>query len=314
MERKYLLKGEDSWHLAPLQFPWAWEMVKQSLENTWVPAEVAMGSDKLCYEHALSTEEKHLFTNVFATLTTADLAIASNVTERLYCRVKAAEVKAYMGRQIAEEVIHSLSYQHVIEVLGLDQEDTYSMYQRVPEIRDWFDFAQREYTREDVLLPLIFQYAIFEGVFFLTGFAAIYGLQRIGKMMGTCQQIQYIHRDESMHIAFGMKLLREMFLELNTKPDPWRVYAMFRAAMARLDAWADRCVPSILGYNASLHKEHARYLANNRLQQLGYAPMWPAGNVLPWLDEQAAINKEKNFFETRVTEYRNASALHDTWD
>ena len=34
--------------------------------------------------------------------------------------------------------------------------------------------------------------------------------------------------------------------------------------------------------------------------------------TLPWLDEQANLRKEKNFFETRVTEYQTGGAL--SWD
>ncbi|VAW81245.1 Ribonucleotide reductase of class Ia (aerobic), beta subunit, partial [hydrothermal vent metagenome] len=34
--------------------------------------------------------------------------------------------------------------------------------------------------------------------------------------------------------------------------------------------------------------------------------------ALPWLDEQANLRKEKNFFETRVTEYQTGGAL--SWD
>ena len=35
-------------------------------------------------------------------------------------------------------------------------------------------------------------------------------------------------------------------------------------------------------------------------------------NVLPWLDEQANLRKEKDFSETRVTEYQIGGAL--SWE
>ena len=45
-------------------------------------------------------------------------------------------------------------------------------------------------------------------------------------------------------------------------------------------------------------------------RQLGVEEPFPgAQNVLPWLDEQANLRKEKNFFETRVTEYQTGG-LH----
>ena len=56
-----------------------------------------------------------------------------------------------------------------------------------------------------------------------------------------------------------------------------------------------------------------RYIANRRARQLGLAEPYPgAENLLPWLDEQANLRKEKNFFETRVTEYQTGGAL--SWE
>lgn len=313
MSKKYILHGDESFHLAPFEFPWAYSMTKKSLDNHWHPQEVPMGNDKAVYEQQLNRSEIHLFKHVFASLTTSDLAVASNLTERFYGLVKAAEIRLYLSRQIAEEGLHSLSYQHVIESLNMDQDEVYHLYQRVPQIKAWFEFAEScmEFHGgdDDILLPLIFSYAIWEGTFFPTAFAAIFSLQRRNLMTGTGEQLQYIFRDESMHIAFGVKLLNSVFEELGRKPLQSEVHALFYEAMKYIDDWADYCIPDVLGYNAGLHKTHSRFLADKRLRSLGYGPLFNAENVLPWLDEQVAIRKEKNFFESRVTEYRSAGGL-----
>jgi ribonucleoside-diphosphate reductase beta chain len=308
---KHILHGDTTFNLAPFAFPWAYDMAQKSLANHWTPQEVGMGNDRLCYEHTLTPAECEMFINVFASLTTADLAAASNLTERVYGMVKAAEIRLYVARQIAEEALHSASYQHVIEVLGLDQEEVYTLYRKVPAIADWFEFAQDQTadTHEDVLLPLIFWYLLYEGVFFVTAFAAIFSLQRRNLMTGTGTQIQYIFRDESMHVAFGAKLIKSIFVELGAKPQQQAVHRLFLNAMARIDAWADHCIPDVLGYSATLHKQHARYLADRRLKSIGYDPLFHAEPALPWLDEQVSLNKEKNFFETRTTEYQSGRGL-----
>lgn len=65
-----------------------------------------------------------------------------------------------------------------------------------------------------------------------------------------------------------------------------------------------------MGYSADLHCAQFRHIANRRAVQLGMSePLPGAGNVLPWLDEQANLYKEKSFFETRVTEYQTGGAL-----
>ncbi|MDR2031337.1 MAG: ribonucleotide reductase, partial [Azoarcus sp.] len=66
----------------------------------------------------------------------------------------------------------------------------------------------------------------------------------------------------------------------------------------------------VLGYSADLHMEQFRFVANRRARQLGFAEPFPGAEAaLPWLDEQANLRKEKNFFETRITEYQTGGSL-----
>jgi ribonucleoside-diphosphate reductase beta chain len=311
---KFAFRGEEVYSLHPLKFPWADKMIESARENNWHPKEIQMGRDKACYEQELSPVERHMFRHVFATLTTSDQAVSKNLIENVGRMVKAAELRAYIARQLEEEALHSLSYQHVLEVLALDREDVEGLWRKVNRIKQWFDWVEQCTTSDDLLLPLIFYYQFFEGVFFPTAFASIYSLQRRRLMVGTGEQVQYIHRDEVLHVGFGRKLILEGFKEFGGRPDQDIVHIMFQDSMNRLDRWAEYCIPDVLGYSAELHQLHSRYLANARLRQLGYEPVFiHAENVLPWLDEQAGIKKEKNFFETKVNDYRNASALEGTW-
>jgi ribonucleoside-diphosphate reductase beta chain len=228
--------------------------------------------------------------------------------------VKAAEIKLYLTRQVAEEGLHSHSYQHVIEVLGLDQEEIYTLYQRDPEIAQWFDLI-KEMTEAAGLAEFLFiWYALFEGTFFMAGFAAIMSLQRRGLMVGTGEQLQYIMRDEAMHVSFGLKLLSTIWQEeKELRLTQQQVEALVVKAMAGLARWASACIPAVLGYSSTLHVSHARYLVDRRLRTLGFSALYLQEEVLPWLDEQTGgLKKEKNFFESRVTEYRASSAL--SWD
>ena len=71
-----------------------------------------------------------------------------------------------------------------------------------------------------------------------------------------------------------------------------------------------RGVPSL---NASMFKEYLRFIANRRCQQIGLDELFPGtNNPFPWMAEMIDLKKEKNFFETRVTEYQTGGAL--SWD
>jgi ribonucleoside-diphosphate reductase beta chain len=180
-------------------------------------------------------------------------------------------------------------------------------------MRPDIDLRDRD-TLNTFVMAYIFFAAVFEGCWFYNGFSPIFALQRRGLMKGTGEQLQYILRDEIMHAGFGIRVVRQIVEEENLTLDENALAAMWAEADAAEQDYARFLLPQpMLGYSAEAHIEQFRYIANRRARQLGTAEPFPgAKNVLPWLDEQANIRKEKNFFETRVTEYQTGGAL--SWD
>src|SRR5690606_19879527 len=127
----------------------------------------------------------------------------------------------------------------------------------------------------------------------------------------TGEQLQYIMRDEVMHCAFGIRVVRQILQEENITLDPKALERMWQEAEAAESGYAQYLLKEpILGYSAQDHIEQFRFIANRRAKQLKMAEPFPgATNALPWLDEQASMRKEKNFFETRVTEYQTGASL-----
>ncbi len=64
-----------------------------------------------------------------------------------------------------------------------------------------------------LLRDLIAFYVIFEGIFFYVGFTQILSMGRRNKMIGTSEQFQYILRDESMHMNFGIDVINQIKIE-----------------------------------------------------------------------------------------------------
>jgi ribonucleoside-diphosphate reductase beta chain len=160
----------------------------------------------------------------------------------------------------------------------------------------------------------LFFAGVFEGCWFYNGFSPIFSLQRRGLMTGTAEQLQYIMRDEVMHSGFGMRVVKEIVKEENLTLDEQRLRDMWDESEAAEITYANYLLKDpILGYNAEDHIEHFRFIANRRARQMNiFEPFPGAENRLAWLDEQANMRKEKNFFETRVTEYQTGAALN--WD
>ena len=62
-----------------------------------------------------------------------------------------------------------------------------------------------------------------------------------------------------------------------------------------------------------MFETYVQFVANRRCSQIGLEPIYPgARNPFPWMSEVIDLNKEKNFFEKRVTEYQTGGAL--VWD
>ena len=244
-------------------------------------------------------------------------------------KMSAPELQIYQARQVYEESLHTWTYQHCIETIGLNQSEIYNRYRVVPEINQKICMANNRLDsvlRSDIdlkdpdelrnfVLSYMFFAAIFEGCWFYNGFSPVFALQRRGLMKGTAEQFQYIMRDEVMHAAFGIRVVKQIIQEENLKPDKKEIREMWDEAYEAEKAYTNYILrDQILGYSAEMHLGQFKYIANRRANQLGLdeEPFPEAESTLPWLDEQANLRKEKNFFETRVTEYQTGGALN--WD
>ena len=329
VEDKRIINGEgDINQLAPFKYPWAWNYFLNANKNHWTPLDVNMTKDVQDYHHRLTTEEKHVYENVLAYLTTSDILAMRNIGLAVMEKMTAPELQIYQARQVFEEAMHTWTYQHCIETMGLDQSEIYNRYRVVPEIYQKIKMANDKLSsvlRPDIDLKnadeldnfvhsYLFFAGVFEGCWFYNGFSPIFSLQRRGLMTGTAEQLQYIMRDEVMHSGFGMRVVKEIVKEENLTLDEKRLRDMWDESEAAEITYANYLLREpILGYNAADHIEQFRFIANRRARQLNiFEPFPGAENPLSWLDEQANLRKEKNFFETRVTEYQTGAAL--SWD
>ncbi len=326
VSQKRVINGQtDINQLAPFKYPWAWEYFLNANKNHWTPLDINMAQDVHDYHHKLTLEERHVYENVLAYLTTSDILAMRNIGLAVMEKMSAPELQMYQARQVYEEALHTWTYQHCIETIGLDQAEIYNRYRVVPAINEKIRIANRRLAsvlqagtdlrdpevKQDFVMAYTFFAAIFEGCWFYNGFSPIFALQRRGLMKGTAEQLQYIMRDEVLHASFGIRVVRQILQEENMTLDPQAMRDMWDEAEAAESGYAQYLLDSpILGYSAEDHIAQFRFIANRRCKQLGQPPAFEGAKAaLPWLDEQANVRKEKNFFETRVTEYQSGGGL-----
>jgi len=188
----------------------------------------------------------------------------------------------------------------------------YTQYLADPQFNTGTPENDRKLLRE-----LVAFYVIFEGIFFYVGFVQILSMGRRNKMTGTAEQFQYILRDESMHMNFGIDVINQIKIE---NPHLWtpafkdEIAQMIGDAVALEVQYAYDTMPrGVLGLNAPMFEEYLKFIANRRCAQIGLPEQYAgANNPFPWMSEVLDLKKEKNFFETRVTEYQTGGTLN--WD
>jgi len=314
--------------LMPLKYNWAWEHYLNGCANHWMPTEVSMSKDiELWKSNDLSDDERQVILRNLGFFATAESLVGNNIVLAIFKHVTNPEARQYLLRQAFEEAIHTHTFQYVVESLNLDQGEVFNMYNEVNSIRDKDDFEMK--LTEDILDPnfstdtlegkqkfvenLIGFYIIMEGIFFYSGFVMILSFLRQNKMVGIGEQFQYILRDESIHLNFGIDLINGIKTE---NPDIWtpefqkHIENLIREAVELEIKYAEDCLPrGILGLTAPMFREYVQYIADRRLERIGLQAIYNSKNPFPWMSETIDLGKEKNFFETRVNEYQSASNL-----
>jgi ribonucleoside-diphosphate reductase beta chain len=331
---KRVINGQtDVNQLVPFKYHWAWDKYLAGCANHWMPQEVSMSRDIAQWKDntALTEDERLIVKRNLGFFTTADSLAANNIVLGTYRHITAPECRQYLLRQGFEEAIHTHAYQYIVESLGLDESEIFNAYREIPSIRDKDNFLipfintltnpafkTGTLTADQQLLRSLIVFAcMMEGLFFYVGFVQILALGRQNKMQGAAEQYQYILRDESLHCNFGVDLINTIKLE---NPQLWtsdfrdEIKALMQHAVELEYRYAEDTMPrGVLGLNAGMFKEYLRFIANRRCQQIGLDALYPgATNSFPWMSEMMDLKKEKNFFESRVTEYQTGGAL--SWD
>jgi len=315
--------------LVPIKYKWAWQYYLDACCNHWMPQEVSMQRDIEQWRSpdGFTEDERRVIKRNLGFFSTADTIVANNVVLAVYKFIDNPECRQYLLRQAFEEAIHIHAYQYIIESLSMDDGEVFNMYREVGSIYNKDEFqlkltedilnpnfeSQSFHGRQRLLDNLIGYYAIMEGIFFYSGFVMLLSFNRQNRLPGAGEQIQYILRDESMHMNFGLDAINVIIEE---NPDIWTeefktaTVNKVRAGVELECEYAKDCLPTgVLGLNPEIIREYIQHIADRRLEKLRLPRQYNSENPFPWMSEIIDLRKEKNFFETRVTEYQTGGSL-----
>ena len=318
--------------ILPMTYMWAREHYKDGVANNWTPEEISMQKDVEQWKSpdVLSEIERRMILWNLGFFSTAESLTANNIVLTVYKHVTNPEARQYLLRQAYEEAVHTDTFIYCCDTLGLDPDYIYNMYETIPSIKEKDDFVVgltksimdpnfELRTDEDIkifLQDVVGYYVIMEGIFFYAGFAMMLALKRQNKMIGIGEQFEYIMRDESIHLAFGCDLIntiKEENKNIWTEEVKKNIIDLIIKAVDHEKKYAfDACPNGLLGINPEQFCEYVEHVADRRLERIGLPKVYETPNPFPWMSQSVDLSKEKNFFETRVTEYQTAGSLD--WD
>ncbi|QQS59123.1 ribonucleotide-diphosphate reductase subunit beta [Candidatus Peregrinibacteria bacterium] len=320
-----VINGEDDglMQVSPLKHPWAQEVFKTMQMNNWMPEEVPMGEDVQQWRQDgfLTENERRVYKRALAFVSNLDGIQTENLTTNVVRQITSPEVKLALVRQAYEEALHVHSYATMVEALGFDPDEIYGMYKKDLELYEKNRYVLSSFAKisennfhtgtpetDADFLESCMANIVLEGIYFYSAFLVFYVLRRNQKMPGSAQMIQFINRDEDMHLRLFTHIfntIREEQPEIWTKEMQDRCTKIVLGAYEHELDWGKSCIhEGILGLTPENLEQYLQFVADMRLRQTGLPKQFHAENPFPWIDEITQNSMiETNFFEGTVREY-----------
>ena len=304
------------------KYTWALKLWDLMEANTWFPKEVDTTDDVRDYACNLTAAAKRMYDLVWSTLISMDSFKTNNLADNINPYITAPEINAVLTRQAYEEANHSKSYAVMVEAICDNTDLIYEMEKHDEVLRRKNDYISSVYeelagevTDEKLLLAMVAN-QILEGVYFYSGFTAIYALARAGKMLGSAQMIRFIQRDEITHLLLFQNMInsvRKERPERFTNEIEAKIYEMFQKAGELEIEWGKYITQNqIMGFTDDIIDQYIKYLVDDRLTSIGLKRIYNVAHPIKWVDDFAKFNDQKsNFFESKVTNYSKGSLSFD---
>jgi ribonucleoside-diphosphate reductase beta chain len=311
--------------LRPMRYPRFYEMYRAAIKNTWTVEEIDFQIDLGHLRQRMTPAERHLIERLVAFFATGDTIVANNLVISLYRHINAPEARMYLSRQLFEEALHIQFYLTLLDNYVPDPDrraQAFAAVENIPSIRAKAEFCQRwtdevyavqsldtPADKRRFVLNLTAFAACIEGLFFFGAFAYVYFLRSRGLLPGLAAGTAWVFRDESAHMAFAFEVLRTVRRESPELFDEeWatNVRDMITSAVDCEAMFAEDVLSGgVVGMTRVEMRQYLEYVADQRLTQLGLAPLYGSKNPFQFMELQD-VQEVTNFFERRVSAYQVA--------
>lgn len=311
---------QDGLLLKPVKYQWAMDLYDQAVANTWFPNEIQLGQDLSDWKK-MSDEEHHALEFLMSYFNPNELLVNKALAFGVYPYVNAAEAHLYLAKQMWEEANHCMSFEYVLETFPIDRDKAYAAHVDTPSMARKEEFETKFIKRmteetldisttegkKDFIRNLIAYNIILEGIWFYSGFMVALSFRQRNLLRNFGSLISWVVRDESLHLKFGINLILTVLEEnedLQTEEFAAEIKQMILDAVEMEEAYnADLLPNGILGLNSDYINQYVKYLADRRLEELGFEPHYKVSNPAKWMAAANDTYELVNFFEATNTSY-----------
>ncbi|KQX69934.1 ribonucleotide-diphosphate reductase subunit beta [Angustibacter sp. Root456] len=310
----------DGLLLKPIRYEWAYDLYNQAVANTWFPHEIQLGEDLADFGR-MTDEERHAVTFLMSYFNPNELLVNKALAFGVYPYVNAPEAHLYLAKQMWEEANHCMAFEYVLETFPIDRDEAYAAHVAVPSMAAKEEFEVRYISRmaeqtldistlegkRDFVRNLVAYNVVLEGIWFYSGFMVALSFRQRNLLRNFGSLIDWIVRDESLHLKFGINLVLTVLEEnpeLATAEFAAEIRQMILDAVAMEEQYNRDLLPNgILGLNSTYINSYVRYLADRRLEELGFATHFGDSNPAKWMATANDTLQLVNFFEATNTSY-----------
>lgn len=301
------------------------KLIEKQISFFWRPEEVDVSRDRVDF-NKLTASEKHVFISNLKYQTLLDSIQGRSPNIALLPIVSIPELETWIETWSFFETIHSRSYTHILRNLFSDPSDIFEdivineqIKMRANDISQYYDdlifytqlwqthgegevevdgtvhnVTKRELKKK--LFLCINSVNALEAVRFYVSFACTFAFAERELMEGNAKIIRLIARDENVHLTSTQHMINlwqygEDDPEMQEIAEELRddAYNIFMTAVKQEKQWAHYLFKdgSMIGLNESMLCQYVEYIANLRMQAIGFDAPFPEqrSNPLPWMNK-----------------------------
>jgi ribonucleotide reductase beta subunit family protein with ferritin-like domain len=247
---------------------------------------------------------------VLAFFANSDGIVNFNLRGRFLQEIQVVEALTAYGYQLMMENVHAEVYADMLLNIIKDpqeRDDLFNAIKTVPSIKKMSEWALKWVDGTDSFAHRVIAFAIVEGVFFSSAFAAIFWLKKHRGdgdlfMVGLNTSNRFIARDEGLHVKFACAL----YTYVKNKVSKNDIQQMFLEATEISKEFVNDAIQTqLIGINNDTMSQYIEYVSDGLLVMLGYDKLFNSSNPFEWI-ETIGLTTKDNFFEKRPDAYQKA--------